>query len=174
MRLLVFLLFISSAAFAQTTASVGVSISLPSIALLDVAPNNAGFNLTLTSPTEAGNAVKATATDNSKWLNFTSAVRTGVSRRIAVQLSGSLPNGINLKLTTASYAGVGAGVLGSRVSPIYLNTSQQTIVNNIGGAYTGNGVGNGYNLTYSVEISNYSLPRTQTNTVSIIYTLIDN
>ena len=167
-------MFLCQNVFAQTTASVGVSISLPSIALMDVEPNNAGFNLNPTAPTEAGNQLTTTATNNSKWLNFSSAVTTGSTRRIAVQLSGTLPTGINLKLVTATYAGTGAGTLGSPISPIYLSSSQQTIVNNIGGAYTGNGQGNGYNLTYSIEISNYSLLRNQTSTVSIIYTLIDN
>lgn len=174
MRLLFFFLFISTTVFAQPTASLGVSISLPSISLLDIAPNNSGISLNLNSPTEAGNVVTTTATDNSKWLNFTSAVTTGASRRVSVQLLGSLPNGINLKLTTSSYFGSGAGALGRNVAPIYLTTSQQTVINNIGGAYTGNGTGNGYNLTYSIEISNYSLLRVQTNTLSIVYTLTDN
>lgn len=175
MRLLLFLiLLLYQDLFAQTTASVGVSISLPSIALMDVEPNNSGFSLNLTAPTEAGNPLTTTATNNSKWLNFTSAVATGTTRRIAAQLSGTLPNGINLKLVTANFAGSGAGTLGSAVSPIYLRSTQQTIINNIGGAYTGNGTGNGYNLTYSLEIANYSLLRNQTANVTIIYTLIDN
>jgi hypothetical protein len=174
MRLLFFLLFISTTVYGQPTASIGVRITLPSIALLDIAPNNSGINLNITSPTEGGNGVTATAKDNSKWLNFTSAVTAGASRQVSVQLLGSLPNGINLKLTTASYFGSGAGVLGRNVTPIYLTTSQQTVINNIGGAYTGNGTGNGYNLTYSIEISNYSLLRVQTNTLSIVYTLTDN
>lgn len=174
MRLLLFLILLCQGVFAQTTASVGVSISLPSIALLDVEPNNSGFNLNLTAPTEAGNPLTTTATNNTKWLNFTSAVATGTTRKISVQLSGSLPNGINLKLVTANYAGTGAGTLGNAVTTLYLSSTQQTVVNNIGGAFTGNGSGNGYNLTYSVEIANYSLLRNQTAPVSILYTLIDN
>ncbi|MBL7814149.1 MAG: hypothetical protein JNL70_04010 [Saprospiraceae bacterium] len=158
----------------QTTASVGVSISLPSVALLDIEPNNSAISLSLTAPTEGGNQLTATTTNNSKWLNFTSAVSTGTTRRIGVQMSGSLPNGVNLKLTTANYAGSGAGNRGSAVSIVYLSGSQQTIVNNIGGGYTGTGSNNGYNLTYSLEISNYALLRSQSATVTLVYTLIDN
>ena len=174
MRLLILLFFCCQTVFAQTSASADVSISLPSVALLDVEPNNGSFNLNLTAPTEAGNPLTTTATNNAKWLNFTSAVTTGATRRISAQLSGILPSGINLKLVTANYVGAGAGTLGSAASPIYLNSTQQTVITNIGGAFTGNGTGNGYNLTYSVEIANYSLLKTQISTISIIYTLIDN
>jgi hypothetical protein len=174
MKLLILLIFCCQTVFAQTSAPADVSISLPNVALLDVEPNNSGFNLNLTAPTEAGNALTTTATNNTKWLNFTSAVTTGATRRISAQLSGILPTGINLKLVTANHVGTGAGTLGSAVSPIYLSSIQQTVVNNIGGGFTGNGTGNGYNLTYSVEIANYSLLKTQTSTVSILYTLIDN
>jgi hypothetical protein len=174
MRLLILLIFCCQTVFAQTSASADVSISLPSVALLDIEPNNGGFNLNLTAPTEAGNPLTTTATNNAKWLNFTSAVTAGATRRISAQLSGIFPTGIDLKLVIANYAGGGAGTLGSAVSPIYVNSTEQTVINNIGGAFTGNGTGNGYNLTYSVEIANYSLLKTQTSTVSIIYTLIDN
>jgi hypothetical protein len=174
MKYLFILLLYCSNVSAQASASVGVSISLPSVALLDVEPNTGGFTFNFTAPTEAGNPLSTIATNNSKWLNFTSAVAIGTTRKITVQLSGSLPDGINLKLVTSNYTGTGAGALGNAVSPLYLSPTQQTVVNAIGGAFTGNGAGNGYNLTYSIEISNYSLLRNQTSSVSILYTLMDN
>ena len=115
-----------------------------------------------------------TTTDNTKWLNFTSAVAMGTSRKIMVQLVGSLPNGINLKLVTANYTGTGKGALGNAVSTIYLSIAPQAVVNAIGGAFTGNGAGNGYNLSYFLDIAHYSLLRNQTTSVSILYTLMDN
>ncbi len=174
MRRILFFLLLCQTAFGQTAESVGVSITLPSIALLDVGPNSGGFNLNLTAPTEAGLPQTITATNNSKWLSFTSAVATGVTRSINVQISGSLPTGLNLKLATANYSGKGAGRLGSPISAVNLSNALQTVVSNIGGAYTGIGVGNGYNLTYSLEIADYSLLRNQTTTLSILYTLTDN
>ncbi len=158
----------------QTTASVGVSISMPSIALCDIEPNNTGITLSMTAPTEAGNIVVSTATNNTKWLNFTSAVTATQTRRVTVQLSGTLPNGVRLRLATANYAGSGAGTLGSAASPIFITSTAQAIVNNIGGAYTGTGSGNGYNLTYSLDIQDYTQLRQRSNTLSIIYTLVDN
>lgn len=171
---LIILLVFYTTLSGQTPTSVGVSITLPSIAVLDVEPNRNGITLSMVAPTEAGSAVVNTQSDNSKWLNFSSAVTIGQTRRITAQLSGTLPNGVNLKLTTAAYSGSGAGALGTQVSPILLNSTAQTIINNIGGAYTGNGANNGYNLGFSLEIQDYSLLRQQTSTISIVYTLVDN
>jgi hypothetical protein len=158
---------------AQSTSSVSVSITLPSIALLDIEPNNSVFTLALSNPNEAGDAPNS-PTNSSKWLNFTSAVAPSLTRRVTAQMTGTLPTGVSLRLNTATYAGVGAGTLGTVVSPIYLSASPQTIINGIGGAFTGTGANNGFNLSFTPEISDFSMLRTQSATVSIIYTLTDN
>jgi hypothetical protein len=173
MRLILLLILFSPCVFSQTTAPVGVSITMPSVALFDIEPNNTGFTLNFSAPTDAGNGGIST-TNNSKWLNFTSAVVSGSTRSISAQISGTMPSGLNLRLVTGNYVGSGAGALGSPVSPLNLTTSQQTIIDNIGGAYTGNGSSNGYNLSFSLVISDYSLIRSQSATLTIIYTLIDN
>jgi hypothetical protein len=159
-------------AFTQTTASI--SITVPSYALLDIAPNNTAFNLNLVAPTEAGNISTINPANSTKWINFTSAVAPGITRRITAQVSGALPNGLNLKLIVANYAGAGAGTTGTSSGTIFLSGTAQTVINGIGGAFTGDGINNGYNLKYSVEIVDYSLLKAQSNTFSIIYTLIDN
>lgn len=169
---LIFLLILNDSI--GQTSSVGVSFSLPSVALLDIEPNTNSINLSLTAPTEAGSMVSNTASNNTKWINFSSAVTPGQTRRVSAQISGVMPNGLNLVLNTSTYSGSGAGTLGNRVSPVTLTASSQTIINGIGGAYTGNGASNGYNLTFTLSISNYSQLRSQSSTVSIIYTLIDN
>lgn len=143
---------LSNLTYSQSTATVGASITLPSIAMIDIEPNNTGIILNMTAPTEAGSQINNSATNNTKWLNFTSAVTTAQTRRITAQISGTMPNGIALRLVTATYAGSGAGTLGSRNSPTILSNTGQTIINNIGGAYTGNGSGNGYNLTFRLTL----------------------
>lgn len=175
MRFLISLIFllILNDSFGQAS-SVGVSFSLPSIALLDIEPNTNSINLSLTAPTEAGSMVTNTASNNTKWINFSSAVTPGQTRRVSAQISGVMPNGLNLVLNSSTYSGSGAGALGNRVSPITLTASSQTIINGIGGAYTGNGPSNGYNLTFTLSINNYSQLRSQSSAVSIIYTLMDN
>lgn len=171
----ILLCFVIQAAWCQTTANISVNFTLPSIALLDLNSNSA-ITMTFQSPTEAGAPIVAPASNNTKWLNFTSAVAPGVTRRITAQVvSGSVPNGVRLKLETASYSGSGGGgsALGSVTSPVYLTTSTTTIINSIGGAYTGNG-NNGYNLTYTLEIQTYSQLKKTSASFSVIYTLIDN
>lgn len=174
MKNIVLLFFLSLHISLLAQNSQNVSLTLPSIALLDIAPNNTAFNLNMVAPTEAGNIIVVSNTNNSKWINFTSAVATGITRRITAQVSGSLPNGVNLKLITSNYAGSGAGILGISLGTIYLTNTAQTVVNNIGGAFTGDGSNNGYNLNYSIEIANYDLLRSQTTTFTIIYTILDN
>lgn len=128
---LIFLLILNDT-FGQTS-SVGVSFSLPSVALLDIEPNANSINLSLTAPTEAGSMVSNTASNNTKWINFSSAVTPGQTRRVSAQISGLMPNGLNLVLNTSTYSGSGAGTLGNRVSPITLTAASQTIINGIGG-----------------------------------------
>lgn len=170
--LLLFFLSLPISLVAQT--SQNVDLTLPSIALLDIAPNNTAFNLNMVASAEAGDIILSNSTNNSKWINFTSAVPTGITRRITAQVSGTLPNGVNLKLITSNYAGSGAGTLGTSSGTIFLTGTAQTVVNNIGGAFTGDGSNNGYNLNYSIQIADYTLLRSQTTTFSIIYTILDN
>ncbi len=171
----ILLCLIIQAARCQTTANISVNFTLPSVALLDLNSNSA-ITMNFQAPAEAGASITAPPSNSTKWVNFTSAVAPGVTRRITAQVvSGSVPNGVRLKLETASYAGSGGGgsALGSVTSPVYLTTSATTIINSIGGAYTGNG-NNGFNLTYSLEIQTYSQLKNTSGSFSVIYTLIDN
>ena len=166
--------FFARVVCAQTTANINVNFTLPSVALFDLNTNSA-ITLSFQAPTEAGASIVSPATNTTKWLNFTSAVAPGVTRKITAQVvSGTVPNGVQLKLETANYAGSGAGTLGSVISPVYLTTAATTIINAIGGAYTGNGTGNGFNLKYSLEIQNYSQLRNTNTSFTVIYTLLDN
>ncbi|MFN4084566.1 MAG: hypothetical protein ACK4LB_01415 [Spirosomataceae bacterium] len=159
---------------AQRSLSVPVTLTLPSISMVDVEPAGTAINFTFRAPTEAGNTLSTVSADNSKWLNFTSAVAPNRNRRIMIQLSNSLPMGLSLRLTTSAYGGSGAGALGSRVSPITLTTTAQTLIQNIGGAFTGNGVNNGYNLSFQLQVQDFAQLRAQTATISVVYTIMDN
>lgn len=173
---LIVLLGFSLVCAAQSTASVSVNASLPTVTLLDIEPTTSAISLTLQTPVEAGFPVTVPADNATKWLNFTSAVAVGGSRKITAQVtSGTIPNGLRLKLSLSNYTGSGAGTLGSPVSSAYLSTSAQNIVTGIGGAYTGNGSNNGYNLTYGLEINSYSqLRHNASTTLTITYTILDN
>ena len=157
----------------QTTGNASATINLSSVALLDIEPSGT-VSLNFTAPTEAGAVLGSSSTNSTKWINITSAVTTGLTRRVTAQISGgTLPNGVRLKLSVANPVG-GAGTRGTPVTLTYLTTTAQTIINSIGGAYTNTGSGSGFNLTYALDIQTYSILKSGTSTISVLYTLVDN
>lgn len=160
-------------AFCQTNTSTNVGVSLPSIALLDI-ENSGSIILTLTAPSEAGSPMVNNSSNNSAWLNFTSSLGVGASRNISVQVTSGSASGYEIVLQPQAYSGGGAGQLGSRIPSVNLSSMPQKVIDNIGGAYTGNGVGSGYNLKYSLAITNYGALRKDNTTFIITYTLTDN
>lgn len=176
MNYLTFIVLLFAGLVCNAQSSVAVNVSLPTVTLLDIEPSTAAITLALQTPIEAGFPVTVPSDNSTKWLNFTSAVAVGGSRKVTAQVtSGTIPNGLRLKLSLSSYTGTGAGSLGSPVTSIYLSAAAQNIITGIGGAYTGNGSNNGYNLTYGLEINNYSQLRyNASGTLTITYTLMDN
>ncbi|MDI9863718.1 hypothetical protein QM480_05250 [Flectobacillus sp. DC10W] len=176
MKLLLFtkiliLLFLSVHIRAQSTVSVGITLN--SVALLKLSPNSNSISFSFSTPATAGGAL-TTLTNNTKWLNFSSAVVPSASRRITAQISGgTVPNGLQLTVA-AGTAVTSTGTVGSSSGTVTLSTSSNTIVNNIGGAYTGSGSNTGYNLTYTLSISSYQQLRSGTSSFSVTYTLVDN
>lgn len=173
MKIVIIILFALNLAVAQTTANASISVTLIPITRLDL-NNRTTFSLSLVAPTEAGNQLSNTATNNAKWLNLTSAVAPGVTRRITGNISGTIPPGINVNLALSAASGAGSGARGTPVASTTFTNSPQTIINNIGGCVTGNGTNNGYRLTYSLGIANYALLRSNSSLITIVYTIIDN
>jgi len=160
-NLLLFLfLLITMLSYAQQNeSSKTTTFKLKEIALLNIEPNNTTVVLNLNSPDFAGEKVKMITANNSTWVNFTSAVSKDSSPRdLSIKIEdGNVPAGLRLKLNTSSYSGRGKGMLGQQSGTITLNQSLQTIVSNIGGAFTGSGINNGYKLVYFLEIHDYKL-----------------
>lgn len=162
---------------AQTTGTATVGFTLPLVGIIDLESSSSkNISLVFSNPAEAGNAVALPATNSFLWLNLTSAVTASQTRRVTAQVSGSIPAGIsiNLLVTGPSGSGGGGSARGTPVSAITLNNSAQTMINNIGGAYTGNGVNNGFQLNYSATLQNYSQLRSGSGTFTVVYTLTDN
>lgn len=151
-----------------------ISVGLPEIALLDIEPNSSTITLELPSPQEAGDFVTTATSSNAKWINYTSAVALGNRRRVTAQLSsGTVPAGTSLKILASNSIG-GAGTLGSTTGTITLNSTPQTILTNIGGAFTENGSNRGHGLTYSLEVTNVELlDVSSSSTVQITFTLLE-
>lgn len=165
--------------YAQVTANVDVSISMPSVALVDILPSGSNsVTLQMTAPTEAGNTVGTGSSNNANWLIFTSAVTSGGSRSIKGDVMGTLPAGIRLRLDVSAYVGSGLGFTGGNsyvTANKYLTNTPVSFIDNIKGAYTGITYGsNGFQLTYSLEIQNYANIRSGTSNVTVRYTMVDN
>jgi hypothetical protein len=178
MRYIIAIFFITSfyslhAQVPVSNSSVSISLDLQPIALLDIEPDNSAISFIFGTPSQAGGSLTLPASNNTKYINFTSAVTPGSTRRIDAQINGSLPIGTKLRLQTTgpTYGGGNRGAVSN--GDIYLTNGSQTIVNSIGGGQTDNGQ-RGYRLNYSLEIQNYSQLRAESGTVSITYTLSDN
>ena len=174
--LVIFLLLKCLAVAGQ--ASTNVSITLPPVSLIDVVPSGGGnVTLTMTASNEAGTIIGTGTPSATNRLIFTSAVTPGASRSIKGDIIGTLPAGINLRLATAAYTGTGQGLTGSSItvtSSILLTNIAATFISNIQGAYTGTGAGEGFKLTYSLEIDGYDKIRSGTSQVTVRYTMVDN
>lgn len=167
---------------AQDTSTYAhdVIINFDEVALVDLEGPGGVVEITLNataSATEAGEAADfGTVSDNTLWLNYTSIVGNEASRDITVAITnGALPAGISLDLVAAADAGNGDGTIGTPSAQLTLSGVAQNLVTGIGSAYTGTGVSNGHNLTYSLGIVDFSLLDADNSgaVVEVTYTITD-
>jgi len=168
----------------KSTATHTVSIEVPTIALVDIeAAGGEASTINLTpdiSSLEAGEAVDfGTATNSDLWLNYSSIVNGGNPRTISASISGTLPSEIGLYLTTSSYEGNGKGKTGTVMNsaPQELTSNAHGIINDIKSCYTGNGINNGHNLTYSLKVkneNNYQNISAGSHNITVTYTITGN
>ncbi|RKT00804.1 hypothetical protein [Chryseobacterium defluvii] len=160
-----------------------IGITIPEVALVDIEPA-ASKNITMgfTAPTEAGLPITLTGTNNTLWLNYSSIKSVAdATRTVSVKLNALIP-GVDIKVTAAAASGSGAGTLGTPSAQLILSAADQTIVSGIGSAYTGDGVNNGHNLTYTLapgsgsgSVASYAdLEATTTAVATVTYTISDN
>lgn len=173
---LLVLLGIGNSLHGQQSARHPICLVIPEVAIVDIEPNNTAINLQLEAPLEGGNAVAAIGKDQTKWINYTSAItRTGSNRIITAQIAnGAIPEGVALGLIASGYEGSGKGAHGQSSGQIFLSSTPKTIIGNIGRSFTGNGAGNGHKLTYSLSILDYKkLDASATTEVTVIYTITE-
>ena len=156
-----------------------VKLSIPEVALLDLEGGFSGIVLAPTAPTEAGEALDfSSATDNGTWMNYSSVVAAGLSRKVSVQITnGVVPDGLTLTVEAGADAGQGNGVKGTASSTITLSTTPQNIVSSVGSCWTGNGASKGRNLTYALALSSddsYGLLDFEDDDIEITYTILDD
>lgn len=181
---------VSQRAFAQDTDEAGhnVGFVIPEVALLDL-ERTGGVDISLSpdSPTEAGDPLDfSSITNDEVWLNYSSIVGTSIvdllpvstSRKVTVRASAALATfPADLKVT-AGLCTTGDGTRGVPVvGGVTLTLVDQNLITGIGSAYTGDGVDNGHQLTYTATQktgSTYAALRYGTETVTVTYTLSDD
>jgi hypothetical protein len=152
-----------------------VTITIPPVTLIDIEQGGAAKDITVafTAPTEAGLPIVAPTTGlNSKWLNYSSILSSGVvSRKVTVESTASVPSAITLGVTAGAPTGTGTPGTGGTVATI--STTPQALITGIGSVYTGDGTGNGSNITYALGLGTYSALVVGNIVVSVKYTLLD-
>lgn len=172
--LLIFLFLFSGLTYAQTGGFKYTSLSLSAVSLLDIEPGGT-ITMSFQAPSEAGLPIVNPSPNTTKWLNYTSAIEPGgITRTITASVNQTIP-GVDIKLLASSAAGLGKGALGLSSGQVTLTTNPTVIISGIGGAFTGNGINNGHQLTLSLVPSNYMHLSAQSNTqVTITYTISSN
>ncbi|SOE22180.1 hypothetical protein SAMN06298216_2630 [Spirosomataceae bacterium TFI 002] len=172
--LMVLLLAMATLKGMSQSSKEEVSVSMPQVALMDIEPDNSTITFTIKTPTEAGQFDLVNSLNNVKWINYSSATQKSQRRGIYVQLtSGSVPKGTTLSITAANSSG-GEGVLGLGSGTVPLSNSPKLLINNIGGAYTGNGANRGHAISYKLDITDVSkLDVDDSQTVTVSFTILD-
>ena len=156
-----------------------LTVDIPPVALLDI-EGGASVTLQATAPTEAGDPLSFSDTDNSLWLNYSSIVGNApnATRKVSVAVTGTLPTGTNLKVQAAAATSDGAGTKGTSTGLVTLAAvaTNYDVITGIGSCYTGTGASKGHQLTYSLteNSGSYSSLNFDTDyTVTLTYTLSD-
>lgn len=159
--------------YSQTTGNSTVAVTLPIVTLMDIKPAGT-ITMSFSNPGVAGNPIISPAANTTKWINYTSAIALGgVTRKITASINTLIP-GIDIKIQAAAASGSGGGTLGTPSAQVTLNTTSQTIISGIGGAFTENGANKGHRMTISLSANTYSNLSARTNTpVVITYTITE-
>ncbi len=179
-----FVLIFASAVSAadNNTDNHKITIGIPNIALLDIEPDNDGFDMDVTEAisSEAGNPLDFSVTNATKWLNYTSVVNSSQTRKITAQITnGTLPSGVTLKVQAATST-TGFGTLGTTTGVKDLSTTTPVeVISGIGSCYTQNGANKGSLLSYSVVMddensSSWANLVAADYEVTITYTITEN
>jgi hypothetical protein len=155
-----------------------VVLSIPEVALIDIEfATGSQVQFTLLPSAEAGNASEIKETSQANlWINYSSALRAGQdSRSITAEVSqGQIPAGIKLYLEALKISG-GNGQRGAPTGKVELSNQPRPIISGIGNCFTGDGINNGHQLSFSIEIANYPEFKSSGETnFLVLYTLTDN
>jgi hypothetical protein len=123
------------ASAASATASHSIDINVNEVALLAL-DDTATLVFGIGAPTKAGEAFSVTQpADAVKYLQYTSIVEEGKTRKITAQLSTDMPAGLELAIDATSASK--CGFLGSAIDVVLETAGSIDLVTGIGSGYTG-------------------------------------
>ncbi|MBO6517576.1 MAG: hypothetical protein JJ975_13600 [Bacteroidia bacterium] len=139
----------------------------------------AQIHLSPSAPESAGASLDFTQThDSSLWLNYSSIKggESGQIKNIYVRLADdNLPEGTVITLKASDASVHGQGDMGKALNAIHLSGTNQRLIENIASCYTGEGVGKGRRLTYSLKRGDKyeALMNDENLAVTVSYTIAD-
>lgn len=152
---------------ASDTASHDITLQVIEVVLIDM-NSTALITLSTTAPTNGGEDPIGDS-DNSKLLQYTSLVASGVSRNITASMTGTPPAGTSLSAQATSVP-AGCGTAGAQIT---LSSTAANIITGISSCATGINT-NGAEITYTYNIDDISsLIVGASATVTVNYTLTD-
>ena len=165
-------------AFAQDTDTDNhtVTIVVPNVTLLDIEPSGSkNISMSFTANGEAGLGLTNPAANAVLWLNYTSVVPTGITRKIVVKYTTSGLAGVDVKVTPGSPVITGGGTGGTSGAVVTLTSTDQSIVTGIGSVFTGNGASSGVNISYAIDAPSATFGSlvAASTPVGVTYTLMD-
>jgi len=163
------ILGLAGLAFAQTdVANHNVNITVNAIAQLALIGGDAAVSVDDTGIT-AGELPNVNE-DATTYLQYTSIIASGLTRKITAVTDGNEPAGCELKASATT----GGGTEGSGLSDVALSTSAADVVTGIGACATGTGATDGANITYGLNLTFASLVETGSTAVQVTWTLTDD
>ena len=179
---IVIVLFTLVAFTAKAQNNHKINIGISQFSSVEIVGDDA-LSFEMVAPTKAGDAITFEASEgsnNAYWLNYSSVVSAGKTNTITATLSEEI-DGVIIKANVAANAENSSkkGKTGTGKQTQTLTSGQGTVVvDNIKSCYTGNGVGKGHAIVYSLEVSNedeaYGNIVASNPQITVTYTITDN
>ncbi|MEQ6122529.1 hypothetical protein [Reichenbachiella sp. MALMAid0571] len=141
--------------FGGDQKSTSLSVDILPVAIVDVEPDPGSFGSGggAAADMEAGLPVTggtAGSLDN-LWLNFTHRALNYQPARIYVSTNQPVPAGMTIKVQIISVGAGGDYPKNPNYNQITLSQADQVIVYDFANGYTGDGLNNGYQLSYTID-----------------------
>ena len=135
------------------------SINLQPIQMVDVEPEDAFAGSSSLTNVEAGEAVSVgggSIDDSDLWLNYTFRAAAYENAEIRVYSIGTpLPAGMSIQVQIISNTTIesyfGGNIANPNTNPVSISSSPQTLVYSFASSYSGDGIGTGYQLKYTLN-----------------------